>query len=175
MYFQNWRGRKKCDWLGWDSLGPAKRQKDEKAEICWRGWQTQFVLSILFSLLFIFSQTHSLQKDFYKKRHRHRFHIQNALLSLNLNCRSLNLHEHALQSNALDNCLLILAEVTGLEQPSGNEAFTLILVVFLFSNIFLFCLVQSRESFLDLRASLKLSIAQSMHCTSISTTSETVF
>ena len=82
MYFQNWRGRKKCDWLGWDSLGPAKRQKDEKAEICWRGWQTQFVLSILFSLLFSFSQTHSLQKDFYKKRHRHRFHIQNTLRSL---------------------------------------------------------------------------------------------
>ena len=90
MYFQNWRGRKKCDWLGWDSLGPAKRQKDEKAEICWRGWQTQFVLSILFSLLFIFSQTHSLQKDFYKKRHRHRFHIQNTLRTLNLNCKSLN-------------------------------------------------------------------------------------
>ena len=160
MYFQNWRGRKKCDWLGWDSLGPAKRQKDEKAEICWRGWQTQFVLSILFSLLFIFSQTHSLQKEFYKKRHRQRFHIQNTLSSLNLNCRSLNTHKHT-----LDNCLLILAEVTGLEQPSGNEAFTLILVVFLFSHILLFCFVQLREYFLNLRVSLKLSTTESMHCT----------
>ena len=102
-------------------------------------------------------QTHSLQKDFYKKRHRHRFHIQNTLRSLNLNCRSLITHKHA-----LDNCLLILAEVTGLEQPSGHEAFTSILVVFLFSNMLLFCFVQLRESFLDLRASLKLSIAQSI-------------
>ena len=89
--------------------------------------------------------------------------MQNTLRSLNLNCTLLNTHTHALQSNALDNCLLILAEVTGLEQPSGHEAFTLILVVFLFSNMFLFCFVQLKESFLDLRASLKLSIAQSMH------------